>query len=246
VLKIIKIGRFRIPLQACFAWAFLQRDALLSNKIQTLMKLSTTHYLFILDKSGSMATCWDETISALRTQFLQIEKYSKENVEHQVKASLIYFDNQPKHGFTDIDGKKLALSLSLTERPNGGTALMDAIGIGIHQLQQRMKPQDDAIVIMLTDGEENASQLYTFQQIAEIMDKLRATEKWTFTLLGAEVDAFESIGSKLNMQRNHVYMYEKSKTSQVFDEINYKTQSFFEKKSKGESLKDVFNFDDSI
>jgi hypothetical protein len=78
------------------------------------------------------------------------------------------------------------------------------------------------------------------------MDKLRATEKWTFTLLGAEVDAFESIGSKLNMQRNHVYMYEKSKTSQVFDEINYKTQSFFEKKSKGESLKDVFNFDDSI
>ena len=50
----------------------------------------------------------------------------------------------------------------------------------------------------------------------------------------------------INLQRNHVYMYEKSKTSQVFDEINYKTQSFFEKKSKGESLKDVFNFDDSI
>ncbi len=218
----------------------------MSNKIQTLMKLSTTHYLFILDKSGSMVSCWDETISALRTQFLQIEKYSKENAEHQVKASLIYFDNQPKHGFTDIDGKKLALSLSLTERPNGGTALMDAIGIGIHQLQQRMKPQDDAIVIMLTDGEENASQLYTFQQIAEIMDKLRATEKWTFTLLGAEVDAFESIGSKLNMQRNHVYMYEKSNTSQAFDEISHKTRNFFEKKSKGESLKDVFNFDDSI
>lgn len=193
-----------------------------------------------------MATCWDETISALRTQFEQIQMHCKEHVEHPVKASFIYFNNKPSHGFTNIDGKDVSMNLALTESPNGGTALMDAIGIGIHQLQLRMKPQDDAIVIMLTDGEENASHLYTFQQIAEIMEKLRATEKWTFTLLGADVDAFESIGSKLNMQRNQVFMYSKSDTSQAFDEISHKTRNFFEKKVKGENLKDVFNFDDSI
>jgi thermostable 8-oxoguanine DNA glycosylase len=107
-----------------------------------------------------------------------------------------------------------------------------------------MQPNDDAIVIMLTDGEENSSRVYDFRQISEFMEQLTATEKWTFTLLGADIDAFEAIGSKLNMRREQVFMYKKEQTREAFDEVNVKMTNFFEKKSKGESTKDAFLFGD--
>lgn len=208
------------------------------------MELSTTHYLFILDKSGSMANCWSETLDALSHQYQIIEKHCLEHPEQPVRASLVYFNVRSQRAFWDIDGTELSQQSFRFGHPAGGTALMDAIGISIHQLQMRMKPQDDAIVIMLTDGEENSSHVYSFRQISEFMEQLTATEKWTFTLLGADVDAFEAIGSKLKMRREHVMMYKKVRTKEAFDEVNQKMSNFFEKKSRGESTKDAFLFKD--
>lgn len=208
------------------------------------METSTTHYLFILDKSGSMANCWNETLDALGHQYQLIEQHCLKHPEQPVRASLVYFNVRSQRAFWNIDGTELSQQPFRFGHPAGGTALMDAIGLSIHQLQVRMKPQDDAIVMMLTDGEENSSKVYSFQQISEFMGQLKETGKWTFTLLGADVDAFEAIGQKLKMNRNQVFMYKKSQTKEAFDEVNEKMIHFFEKKSKGESTKDAFLFRD--
>lgn len=210
------------------------------------METSTTHYLFILDKSGSMANCWNETLDALGHQYQLIEQHCLKHPEQPVRASLVYFNVRSQRAFWNIDGTELSQQPFRFGHPAGGTALMDAIGLSIHQLQVRMKPQDDAIVIMLTDGEENSSKLYSFRQISEFMEQLTATGKWTFTLLGADVDAFAAIGSKLRMRPSQVFMYEKSQTKEAFDELNMKMTNYFEKKSKGESVQDTFLFGDSF
>ncbi len=77
----------------------------------------------------------------------------------------------------------------------GSTALLDAIGRTIDELGARLAalPEKDrpmqVIVAILTDGLENSSQNYTWQQIADVIKRQSEQYRWTFLFLGANQDA---------------------------------------------------------
>ena len=91
-------------------------------------------------------------------------------------------------------------------RPDGTTALLDAIGATINDLQRSRGQELEAdeasvVVVIITDGYENSSKDYNHGQIASLIYKdLRQTGKWTFSYLGATLDAVE-IAAKLNIKR---------------------------------------------
>ena len=111
------------------------------------------------------------------------------------KLTLILFDHEY---LVPIDALPVAEILPLDNDsyvPHGSTALLDATGRAIDELGARLAalPEKDrpvqVIVAILTDGLENSSQNYTWQQVADAIRRQSEQYRWTFLFLGANQDA---------------------------------------------------------
>jgi hypothetical protein len=82
-----------------------------------------------------------------------------------------------------------------TYAPDGGTALLDAIGRTIDETGARLAAMPEAerpgkvIIAILTDGEENSSRTFTWAQISDKIRHQQEVYKWEFLFLGANQDA---------------------------------------------------------
>jgi hypothetical protein len=77
-------------------------------------------------------------------------------------------------------------------QPRGGTPLLDAIGKTLAELENDWKAEqpERAILVIVTDGQENESHEYTKAKIKEMIESRQASGKWAIVYLGANVDAF--------------------------------------------------------
>jgi hypothetical protein len=147
-----------------------------------------THITVILDRSGSMSTIDRDTVGGFNTF-----------VEEQQKAAgtatmtLIRFDNEAKADYIDKPIKDVPKLLSV--EPRGMTAMLDAIGKGINELGEKLaklpeeKRPSRVIVVIITDGEENASKEFNHVQIKDMIEHQHKKYNWQFTYLGANQDA---------------------------------------------------------
>ncbi len=89
------------------------------------------------------------------------------------------------------------------------TALLDAIGIAITETGKRLKEMNEkdrpakVIMVIQTDGLENASREFTYAQVTEMIKHQEEKYNWKIVFLGASLDAANqgaSIGVKaMNM-----------------------------------------------
>ena len=146
-------------------------------------KLNETEIVVILDKSGSMESIGQSTVDGFNT-------FLKEQQTSQGKAfiSLVQFNDQYKMDYKSIpvDAAPL-LELHNTFDPYGGTALFDAIGKTIEEL----KTDRDVVVVIITDGQENASKIYKNEAIKKMIET-QTKEGWKFLFLAANQDAITS------------------------------------------------------
>jgi uncharacterized protein YegL len=160
----------------------------------TVDKNLDTHYLLVLDRSGSMSSCWKSTISGLNEQLGTIRHLEEKYPEQRYFVSLVVFDteietileNEPISKVENFDGTEFP--------PRGGTALHDAIGVGISNLRVQLDKKEGeslstALVVVMTDGEENSSREHGADSIKKIICELEETGAWTFSYMGANQDA---------------------------------------------------------
>lgn len=151
------------------------------------------HITIILDRSGSMITVKDDTEGGLRA-FLETQA----EAPGTTTVSLHQFDDKYD---TVYDNKPLADVPPFTLRPRGATALLDAVGRTITTLGEHLdaKPETErpgeVVVVILTDGHENASTEYTHRQVKDLITQQQDTYGWTFVFLGADQDAFAASAS---------------------------------------------------
>jgi hypothetical protein len=155
-----------------------------------------TAIVLVLDKSGSMGTVQDATISGFN-EFVDEQK----KVAGEVLFSLTLFD-------TDLE--KRALNKALAEIPalnretyvpGGMTALYDAVGHTIHDVGRHLdglaeddKP-DRVLFVIQTDGQENSSREYTADRVRQMIREQRDRWAWEFMFLGADQDAWVAGGN---------------------------------------------------
>ena len=160
------------------------------------MKKDYIHFSIILDRSGSMCSIQDATIKGFDA-FMEEQRAQKGTAS----ASLTKFDDRIEldYAFKDIqEVPKLDL------QPRGSTALLDAIGVTLKNLNEKIKamPDDEKpeqiVVVIITDGEENSSREYTYEKIAKKISKRTDKDNWKFVYLGANQDAIAT-GAKLNI-----------------------------------------------
>ena len=178
------------------------------------MQSGYTHMCLILDRSGSMEAVRTETIQGVN-QFLADQK----KVPGTATLTLVQFDgHEPYEVLCEFKAlKKVKNMTSETYVPRGYTPLYDAIGMGIDktgEILSGMKEEDrpeKVIFIIMTDGQENASQKYRREQIKSMIQHQTDTYSWKFVFLGANQDAFLTsqslgiaLGSTLSVVGNSV------------------------------------------
>jgi hypothetical protein len=132
-----------------------------------------------------------------------------------------------------------------TYRPNGTTPLLDAIGKSIYGIKNRFgkELQNDEISIVLviiTDGHENASRLYSYHDVAYLIKQLDETGKWTFSFLGADFDAIHT-SQMLNIRRENVMNFDKSDYMNMMNDVSASIRNYASEKSSGNLKRDIFD-----
>lgn len=157
------------------------------------MNNNLTELVFILDRSGSMAGLESDTIGGFNAM---LEKQKKEDGEALLSAVL--FSNESAVLYDRADVKKVE---PMTERQyyvGGCTALLDAIGGAVHHIgnihkyaREEDRPAKTVFVI-ITDGMENASRRYTYDEVRLMIERQRERYGWEFLFLGANMDAISA------------------------------------------------------
>lgn len=154
-----------------------------------------TELVLILDRSGSMRGLEADTIGGCNAM---LDKQKKEPGE--VRVTTVLFDDR-----IDVlhDRLDLAAVAPLTEREydvRGCTALLDAVGFAVQKIanvQKRSAPgqrADKVIFVITTDGYENASREYSYEQVKRMVEEEKEKYGWEFLFLGANIDAVSAAG----------------------------------------------------
>lgn len=138
---------------------------------------------FILDKSGSMESVVDATISGFNEYVQTLKKDG-----NKYSFTLTLFDTgieTPIKGEAIGDVKKLDRKSYV---PNGSTALYDAVCTTIKGVHE--KKGQKVITIIMTDGQENASHEYNERDMRALIGGKEKQGNWTFVYLGANQDSY--------------------------------------------------------
>ncbi len=200
--------------------------------------------MLILDKSGSMGSVISETIEGFNEQVQMIKSMQKKYPEQEILVSLTTFNHDVNHNMflKKADQlKELQPPIENTDgviyQPNGMTALYDAIGISVNKLKKKIKSEikndeSSAVVVIITDGHENASKEFSYENIQKLIGKLEKSENWTFSYMGSTPDAVE-IATGLNIDKHNAIMFIKSNIKDQYDIVNEDMDSYLAKKRHG-------------
>jgi hypothetical protein len=210
------------------------------------MKNKKTLYHFVLDKSGSMSNCRETTIMGFNSQLETIQQLQKEFPEQQFEVSLTIFDDIIDNIFSQLGLNTFEKLTPEMYRPNGCTALLDAIGLSINQIRvsnesKILNDEMSVVMVILTDGMENASREFTYHTIARTIKALEETEKWSFTFLGADIDAIHT-SKMLNIKEENVISFNKSDMGEMMNEISDGMRHYSYSKSEGKTKKNFLDF----
>ena len=169
-----------------------------------------THITIILDGSGSMGNCVNDTIGGFNT-FLSAQK----KLEGEATITMVQFNSQYR---ILMDMVPLSDSSDLTAEnyvPSGGTALLDAIGRTVNRVEHQIEEMNESqrpektIFVIITDGEENESREFNRDQIMQMINRHREEMGWEFVFIGANQDAIQA-GNGLGVRQGRSINYDAS------------------------------------
>ena len=160
------------------------------------MNNNLTEIVFILDRSGSMAGLEDDTVGGFNAM---VEKQKKEPGEALLSAVLFSDDSRVLYDRTDI--RKVEPMTDRQYRVGGCTALLDAIGgavrhiANVHKYAREEDRPGKTIFVITTDGMENASRAYSYDEVRRMVKHEQEKYGWEFLFLGANLDAISAARS---------------------------------------------------
>lgn len=162
----------------------------------------------IVDESGSMAGIKDDTLKGLEAYFNELRK----DKSNEYVVSVTTFNTNVKQQFTKRPLNEVSMN-HIFYNPNGGTALLDAIGsrmqnynfirpaytdpnprevidaiTGERFLAQKVidESKNKHIIVIVTDGEENSSHSYQLNKVKELIESKQGLDNWAFVFMGAD------------------------------------------------------------
>ena len=173
------------------------------------------HVGFVLDETGSMMGVKQQTISGFN-EYIDTLKHGENS--KLVKFTLTKFNSEKVE--VVHDSAQLDSVQHLTDEtyyPLAMTPLYDAIGCSIRSLECKVDAKANVLIVIQTDGHENASKEFTHDSISSLIAEKKA-KGWTFVFLGADQDAWLTSES-LGIPKGNSLSYNSSDTRGAFQEV---------------------------
>lgn len=203
-------------------------------------KNTQTEIVVILDRSGSMISIGKSTVEGFNT-FLD----EQQNSEGEAFLTLVQFDDRYEVDYKSTPIKDVVpLILNETFVPRGSTALFDAVGRTIEELET----DRDVILVIITDGHENYSQTYKREAIMKMIETKEKEDGWKVLFLAANQDAIAagaSIG--VHSSKSMTWGTDEESVQNTYMNFssnitNYRSAKLSSLNPDDESLKDMLNF----
>ena len=136
------------------------------------MKQDLTELVFILDKSGSMGGLESDTIGGFNAMLKK-----QQDAPGECRITTALFDNNYSLLHDRVDIRAVSPITAEDYQAGGTTALLDAIGRTIEKIGnvQKSTAQEyragKVMVVIITDGYENASREYSARQIKALITR---------------------------------------------------------------------------
>lgn len=194
-----------------------------------------TDITLLLDESSSMHRLKDATVEGINGFILSQQKLDlpavltlatfSDAVQHNLRGRPRINYDPCKYIYSSKDLRRVQTLDSKSYTPCGGqTALLDAMGHLIKNTGDRLActPEKDrpnkVIIVIMTDGEENASEHYTRDTVRHMVEHQQTKYSWEFLYLGANQDAFK-VGPGLGVKVANCMTYEANRigTQNAYD-----------------------------
>lgn len=219
-------------------------DEAMKKLTKDTLNAKTTHIHFILDNSGSMQSILGATISGFNEY---IENLQKDDLDYTM--TLVKFGDKVEKVFENVNLKYVEKLTEKTYSANGGmTALYDAVCKTLEPLKDVKKDEDKHLVVIMTDGGENASQEFTETHLNNMKKNLENKGNFTFVFLGANQDSY-AVASKFGFGKGNTANFNASNVGvkSVMDNMARSTAVYAAASAggfTGQSVEDSFYTDD--
>lgn len=162
-----------------------------SAKAATRPAPDAVHSYMLLDRTGSMQSIWNEALSSVNAYAESFGESEDGDAPLETRVTLAAFDSHDGLQFDvlrkNVPTEKWRNVTSDEASPRGMTPLFDAIGQNIAAAEK--DNPEKAVIVIMTDGEENAS---TEMKKADAKAALDRAEKrgWEVVFLGADFAKF--------------------------------------------------------
>lgn len=184
-------------------------------------KLKPLRAHILIDNSSSMQGSEFKVVSGVN-EYVATLKNKAETDGLDIFVSVSFFSSagpwSGRYSILTIQRPKVRVNafipMTLSEiKPLGSTPLYDAIGDTVWTIGAESVNEDVALVI-LTDGEENASTRFTATSIRELLAQKKA-ENWAVIYLGANQDAW-AVGGHMGTSKHHTATYNMASMDAAF------------------------------
>jgi Mg-chelatase subunit ChlD len=164
-----------------------------------------THVCLVLDRSGSMQAIHDDALGGVNSY---ITTAKQDRALYESRFSMITFSSESVETIRKNEIMETVKPIGAEEyRCAGWTPLYDAIGCGIGILDEAITGKADtkAILVIMTDGQENASREFSHEKISALL-KARQEQGWLVTFLGEGLEVAKQ-GTNLGAYAGSVAAY---------------------------------------
>ena len=153
------------------------------NDIQPIETNNKFKIVVILDESGSMENIRKNMLDSLN----DLIKEQKQISGRPATFSLIKFSENVNAIKENVPLEEMNLLSPEDYQPNGSTALYDGIGYAIN----RFRNERDVLMVIITDGHENASKQFNKQYVTTKLDEKQKYNNWSYVYLSCDLNTFE-------------------------------------------------------
>jgi hypothetical protein len=183
----------------------------------------------LLDRSGSMATLWSEALGSINTY---VSKLKKKDMIH-----MAVFDDR-YDVIRDCPAEHWADLTDEDAQPRGMTALYDSCGKIMTQAEE--DGQKKTILVVMTDGHENASREYS-QTAIKAKVKEFEDRNWEVIFLGANFDSVATVSGAVGVGFDKTMNISASNLRSTMDAFSLKSAAYA---TSGQSI--VFTDEDKM
>lgn len=196
------------------------------------------HVVFLIDESGSMEGRENEVINFCDDQVRYLSAKSQE-MNQETRVSIFKFHNDVNCVVYDMDVMR-APSLKGLYKPDGGTALRDAVAQGIDDLKLTPTKYGDHafLFFVVTDGDERHSRKVSRDQLKRKLAEV--SSDWTITAFVPNRQGISYL-KDCGFNEDLISIWEISKSiGTVGEKVKKGTDTFFTRRAQGQKAGNIF------